>query len=137
MPNPANRLSANFTRKELKCRCCGVCHIQPKLLIAAEAVRARCCEVAGHDVPLHPNSGFRCTLHNDSIIDRKTKKRLSSPHSQHLIGGACDLRTPKGFTVAQFAEIAETVPQIEAGGLGRYRWGIHIDVRGWRSRWRR
>lgn len=136
MPNPTNRLSAHFTAAELKCRCCGVCHIQPNLLKALEHLRKLCCDVAGHDVPLNPNSGFRCTLNNDSLVDPITGKRLSSPYSQHLVGSACDLRVPKDFTMEQFAEIAEDVPQFATGGLGRYSWGIHVDTRGIRARWR-
>jgi len=128
--------STHFSRSELQCKCgCGLCYMRKQLLDGLEHLRTLCCEHLGKDVPIHLGSAFRCTRHNESIVNPKTKKRLSSPFSQHLVGTAGDPHTPEGLTVELFAEFAEQVPQFYTGGIGIYPWGLHVDVRGYKARW--
>jgi uncharacterized protein YcbK (DUF882 family) len=102
------------------------------VLVAAEKLRALISRETGQDTPLHPNSGFRCHNHNDGMIKRGYP---ASPHSQHLIGRAIDIRQAKGVSIERMAEIANSISEIAQGGLGVYDWGIHIDTRGYRARW--
>lgn len=113
----------------MACPCCGIAIAHPQLLVVLEQLRALACEELGKEVPLRLNSGFRCTLHNAALKD-------SSPYSQHCIGKAADLRRIPNLSVERLAELAENVPQLQAGGIGTYGWGIHVDVRGYRARWR-
>ncbi|WP_230868147.1 YcbK family protein [Iocasia frigidifontis] len=70
------------------------------------------------------NSAYRNESHNKSVG--------GSPNSQHLKGKAVDLRRIEGLTIDEMVAIAE-----DAGfsGIGKYNWGIHIDVRENKARW--
>lgn len=135
MTRPSRHLSVS----EVSCKCgkCGLAHIQQELADGFEMLRELVGDELCRDVPIDCSSGFRCTAHNESLIDFLTKKRLSSPFSKHLIGAALDLKTPEGLSVDEFAALAEKVPQFANGGIGIYSWGIHVDVRGWKARWGR
>ena len=135
MKRPSRHLSVS----EVICRCgkCKLAYIREELAEGFEMLRELVGDELCADVPIDASSGFRCTAHNESLIDFKTKKRLSSPFSRHMIGEALDLKTPEGLTVNQFAALAEKVPQFANGGIGIYSWGIHVDVRGWKARWDR
>lgn len=115
------KLSAHFNRSEFACNgvnCCGgSAPIDAELIDALELLR----EYVGG--PLHINCGFRCLTHNRTLG--------SQDDSQHPLGLAADVAVPDGFTVEQFAEIAEQVNAFADGGIGRYptRGFIHVDVR--------
>jgi uncharacterized protein YcbK (DUF882 family) len=113
----------------MACPCCGVAIAHPQLLAVLEQLRTLACEELGKEVPLYLNSGFRCTLHNAELPG-------SSPYSQHCVGRAADVRRVANLSVERLAELAERIPLLQAGGLGSYPWGIHVDVRGYRARWR-
>lgn len=130
MPRPANKkLSTHFSTKEFACPCCGVAIAHPQLLLVLEQLRAAVCAELDKEVPLHINSGFRCTLHNAALPN-------SSPYSQHCVGRAADIRRVPNLSVERLAELAENIVQLQAGGIGIYSWGVHVDVRGYRARWR-
>lgn len=122
------KLSEHFTVREFACPCCGACHIYPTLLQSLEALRTVVSARLAKDTPLRINSGYRCTLHNSQLPN-------SSPFSMHCIGKAADIRAIKSLSVTELAELAETIPAFNNGGIGLYGWGIHVDVRGYRARW--
>lgn len=72
------------------------------------------------------NSGFRCTAHNKAVGGKAG--------SFHLLGKAADIRS-------QFADptelyyAADKLSVFNQGGVGIYTNFIHVDVRGYRSRW--
>ena len=76
------------------------------------------------DSPVKIGSAYRTPTHNNNV-------KKSAKLSQHTLGRALDLHTPKDYTLSQFHEtirvIASNYPAI--GGLGYYRWGVHIDIR--------
>lgn len=66
-----------FTRKELECRCCGVCLISDELLSRLNQAR----ESAG--IPFIITSGYRCQKHNEKVG--------GVPTSAHTKGLAVDI----------------------------------------------
>lgn len=88
------------------------------LALAFEALRQAC-----GNRPLTVLSAYRTPAWNEAVGGSRT--------SQHLAGRALDLQTPGQLTPADFwaiaQEVARLVPAI--GGLGRYDWGLHLDVR--------
>ena len=110
-------LSRNFDRHEFECHgedCCG--HSAPisrELIAALQLLRGRI------DRPMHIESGYRCITHNRSIGSRDT--------SQHVLGLAADVHTPVGLTMEEFHAVVDIIPEFR--GIGRYPWGLHLDVR--------
>ena len=113
-------LSPHFSKKEFACGCgCGFDTPVPELIDKLEALRGLC-----DNRPLKINSACRCTNHNKAVG--------GAAHSQHLLGKAADVKLVTGMTVDEMAKKAE-----EAGfnGIGKYNWGVHVDVRSTPSRW--
>lgn len=119
-----------FTRTECRCKCGGkYCNGYPAemsetTMRMADEIRRR----AG--VPLNNNSALRC--------QRWNAEQRGVANSNHMTGHAIDLAPIGGnISVAKLQEIAEEVQQEmipDRGGLGKYRWGVHIDD-GKYSRW--
>lgn len=119
-----------FTRTECRCKCGGkYCNGYPAemsetTMRMADEIRRR----AG--VPLNNNSALRC--------QRWNAEQRGVANSNHMTGHAIDLAPIGGnISVAKLQEIAEEVQQEMIpgrGGLGKYRWGVHIDD-GKYSRW--
>lgn len=113
------KLSEHFDSSEFTCKCgCGEFWIVDKLIRLLEAMRAKC------GCPLIINSGYRCPEHNAAVG--------GVPNSQHVLGTAADVQLPDGMTVDELANIAE---ECGADGIGKYDWGVHVDVRGYKARW--
>ena len=55
-------------------------------------------------------------------------------YSQHIYGLAADLSI-YGVEPDKVAEYADTMLK-NTGGIGIYNWGVHIDVRKEKTRWR-
>lgn len=75
--------------------------------------------------PVTINSAYRTAAHNGKVG--------GSPNSQHLYGLAADI-VVEGAAPREVARYAETV-LAGKGGIGLYKWGVHVDVRAKRSRW--
>ena len=109
-----------FSASEFACHCgCGKGSMDKNLVSKLDELR----ELVG--APIYVNSGYRCAQRNKNIGGSKD--------SQHLYGKAADIRTnAKGVTPAKFAQLAE---KVGFDGIGIYKWGIHVDVRGKKARW--
>ena len=115
-----------FRPEEFKCKCGKHCdgypaEIDMTMVRYADAIRKQL------GLPLIVNSGLRCKQHNANVGGVK--------NSQHVLGTACDLGAPKGITPEKMARVAEEVIG-NTGGIGIYGWGIHIDSRTTKARWR-
>lgn len=107
-----------FEKREMQCKCgCGKVIFDSDLIRKLDALR----EDLGR--PIIINSGYRCEQHNQNVG--------GSPNSQHLYGKAADIRCT-GITPEALARYAG---KYGFDGIGLYRWGIHVDVRGYKARW--
>ena len=118
--------SQHFTRRELDCHC--GCDTPPhvaknlaNLALSLESLRTR---LGG--VPLHVNSGYRCPAYNERIGGAK--------ESQHMLGKAADL-SGKTVSPAKIAQAAEYIGAVKKGGIGRYKYFTHVDIRDGAARW--
>lgn len=114
-----------FKRSEFKCKCGEHCNGYPaevdlRLAKVCDAIREH------FGKPARINSGLRCKQHNANVG--------GATRSQHLYGTAADIGTIDGTTPEEMAAFAETLLP-NTGGIGIYSWGIHVDVRGSKSRW--
>ena len=117
-----------FTREEFRCQCggkyCNGFPVEPqeKLVRTLDKIR----EVLGVPITIVESggSGVRCPKHNADVG--------GVSNSQHLYGKAADLHSTA--TPSQMKAVAEKVMG-HTGGIGLYRWGIHVDVRDNYSRW--
>jgi len=117
------QLSPNFNLVDFHCHCdslaCRVTMVAQELVNGLEALRA----IAG---PFDINSGYRCIPYNQKINGR--------PNSYHTVGMAADC-APRFLKPQELKQFAVQVPTLNQGGIGLYKWGIHVDVRPIMSRW--
>lgn len=117
-----------FTREEFRCQCggkyCNGFPVEPEetMVRTVDEIRRRL------GVPVQivdaGGSGVRCKTHNANVG--------GVADSQHLYGKAADLHS--SASPAKIAQVAENVMG-NAGGIGIYSWGIHVDSRKTKSRW--
>ena len=115
------KLSANFKVNEFACADgTDAVFISDGLVQVLQAIRSH------FRRPVTVNSGYRTELHN--------RKVGGKAGSLHLYGAAADIAVKgiKPETVAAYAE--SLLP--DTGGIGIYDWGVHIDVRREKSRWK-
>ena len=123
-------LSKNFTAHEFRCRC-GKCKfsggaikvedVSLGLVVLLESLRADLL-----NAPITINSGRRCKDHNIAV--------RGAPESRHLEGDAADI-TAEGYSPAMVFLALEQHPMSERLGLSQYPTFVHVDVRGYKSRW--
>lgn len=114
-------VSPHFRVREFACKDgSDVVLIHPLLPVWAEALRA----INGS---FTPNSSYRTVSYNATIKD-------ASPKSKHCMGIAMDVPAA-GATPQELYDLALTLVG-DTGGLGLYSWGIHIDCRAIKSRWK-
>lgn len=114
------QLSAHFKVREFACQDgSDAVFIHPLLPVWAEQFR----EING---PFSPNSAYRTVSHNKAIG--------GASYSRHCQGTAMDI--PAVNAAPQ--ELYEAAEKIlgQSGGLGLYPWGIHVDTRKVKTRWR-
>lgn len=118
-----------FTRNEFRCTCprCGGFPVEPEetMVRVVDEIRRR----AGTQITIVDSggSGIRCPEHNVEVG--------GAANSEHLYGRAADLHS--NLSPAELYRIAEEVTKEMIpgrGGIGIYRWGIHVDT-GAYSRW--
>jgi len=113
------QLTPNFSLHEFECHDGNhQVKLHPELLQKLQQLRELVAK------PIRINSGYRTVEYNAKIG--------GSPHSQHLLGKATDLAVPQGLTIDQFANLAL---KVGFNGIGKYPWGIHVDVRETPARW--
>ena len=100
---------------------------------ALEAVASHVRGSTLHDwVPLRVNSAYR-TLEHHRAIYRKLGIKSVPRGSKHLRGEALDILTParyNGRTSSFHADVSQWAKSFPGvGGVGYYRWGVHVDVR--------
>jgi peptidoglycan hydrolase-like protein with peptidoglycan-binding domain len=116
-----------FTREEFRCQCkgkyCDGFPVEPdeKMVRTIDEIRRR----LGVPVSIVDagGSGIRCAQHNANVG--------GVYNSEHLYGRAADLHS--SVSPARMKQVAEEVMG-NTGGIGLYRWGIHVDT-GKYSRW--
>ena len=111
-------LSKNFSRKEFACqglKCCNnSAPVHPNLILGLQELRDK----ANSSIII--TSGFRCIKHNSD--------ENGSENSFHTLAEAADIKCP-GKSIAELADLAETVEVFKNGGIGKYRSWLHVDVR--------
>ena len=113
-------VSEHFRVREFACQDgSDVVLIHPQLPVWAEEIR----KVNG---PFSPNSAYRTVSHN--------KKIDGATYSKHCWGTAMDIPAAKA-TPLELYQAAEKIMG-DSGGLGIYDWGIHMDCRQTKSRWK-
>jgi uncharacterized protein YcbK (DUF882 family) len=113
------KIAPNFKLYEFECNDGNnEVKIDPLLIALVQTLRLRL------GVPLVINSAYRTVEYN--------KKIGGSPKSQHILGKAVDIAIPKGYTIDG---VAEEASKIGFKGIGKYTWGLHLDVRSETARW--
>ena len=118
----AKQITPHFKVREFACSDgSDVVFVAPSLVDILEAIRVH------FGRPVKVTSGYRTVSYNASI-------KNSSKKSQHCNGLAADLHVD-GHT---HQEVYNYACQLlgDHGGVGLYSWGVHIDVRANKSRWK-
>lgn len=120
----AKQLTPNFKVREFACKDgSDPVLIHPMLPVWCQAVR----DTFGY--AFSPNSAYRTVSYNAGIKD-------ASPKSKHCYGMAVDIPAKDGTTPQQLYDFFEDLLG-DTGGLGLYSWGVHVDPRPVKSRWKR
>ena len=127
------QLSEHFKASEFACPCCGVYKVHTKLLEGLEIIRNKLGVPMRIVNPAAPGGqGYRCKKYALALAARHPH---ASPTTKHNSGTAADINAAFSKTNTQkLFELAEAVPQFKNGGIGRYSWGIHVDL-GPKRRW--
>ena len=113
-------VSEHFRVREFACKDgTDTVFIHPQLPIWAEAAR----EING---PFSPNSAYRTPGHNADVG--------GAALSKHCWGTAMDIPAQDATPEQLYAHFEQILGQ--SGGLGLYPWGIHVDTREVKTRWR-
>lgn len=117
------RLSNNFTSSDFDCKCtnagCNYTLVDTDLVDGLDAL-------SDLFAKLNIHSGFRCTVHNAQVAGK--------PGSMHLVGKAADISSHFADPREMFYA-ADKIKIFHEGGMGIYYNFIHVDCRGYRSRW--
>jgi len=112
-------VSKHFKLKEFECRDNHTVKLYKELIDRLEIFRS----LIGSR-PIYINSGFRTPEYNKLIGGVK--------NSQHVKGRAVDIKKIDNMDIDVMSEYAK-----KAGftGIGKYHWGIHVDIRPYQARW--
>ena len=118
----AKQITPHFKVREFACSDgSDVVFVSTSLVDILEAIRVH------FGRPVTITSGYRTISYNASL-------KNSSKKSQHCNGLAADIKVA-GVSPAAVADYAEQLLGSH-GGVGLYSWGVHIDVRADKSRWK-
>ena len=106
--------SKHFSRREMQCKCCGDCYINPELFNRLEELRL----VWGR--PIHIYSAYRCIKHNSAVGGHKD--------SQHLKGNAIDIATHSLSAFDKY-HLIRLAYQVGFKGIAQAKRFLHLDVR--------
>ncbi len=116
----AKSLSRNFLVREFACQDgTDTVFVAPELVGVLQDIRDH------FGRPVTVNSGYRTEAHN--------KKVGGASYSQHKYGVAADIAV-SGVAPLAVARYAQALLP-DRGGVGLYKWGVHVDVRANKSRW--
>lgn len=117
----ATKVGNFFKVNEFACRDASkVVLINPELVSVLDEIRRR----IGR--PVYINSGYRTISHN--------RANGGATNSMHIYGCAADIRADK-TSIADLHKLCEDVVG-ERGGVGLYSTFVHVDVRGFKARWK-
>ena len=103
-------LTRSFSKRELACKCCGKCEMDPEFMRRVQVYR----DLLGS--PLVIASAYRCPRHNEAVG--------GASGSMHLQGKAVDpLIIPK----LRFRMI-ELAHKLEFSGIGLGKTKMHLDL---------
>ena len=115
-----------FSRSEFACTCggkyCNGFPVEPDedMVRVVNQIRKH------FGVPFTPNSAIRCATRNAEVG--------GVSNSQHLYGTAVDISIPGVSPQTAYNYADSLMPN--TGGVGVYSWGIHVDSRKTKSRWK-
>lgn len=113
-------LTRNFKVREFACSDgTDTVFVSPELVEVLQRIR----DHFGRPVTI--NSGYRTEAHNRAVG--------GASYSQHKYGTAADIAV-SGVTPLEAARYAQSLLPA-SGGIGLYKWGVHVDVRAGRARW--
>ena len=128
--------SSHLTWKELRCHDAARTPYPERWRVRRVRVLATAFEdIRDHwGVPIPILSAYRTPEHNEDL--RREARRLGFPlparYSYHMQGMALDLGRPYGVTLVELHEAAleeARKPGSPIRGVGRYLYGVHIDIR--------
>ena len=103
-------LTRSFSKRELACKCCGVCNMDQELLTRLQTFR----DLLG--APLVIASAYRCPRHNKAVG--------GASGSMHLQGKAVD---PVIIPKLRFRRI-DLAHKLEFSGIGLGKSKMHLDL---------
>lgn len=113
----------NFTVKEFACKHCGENNIDQRVITMCQTIR----EALG--VPVHVNSGYRCTVHNARVGGVK-----GSNHTKGLAADlSCSLGAARMFEAVKDLKSQGKLPDMDYCILYKRKNFIHIDCGGKRN----
>ena len=116
------QLTKNFKVREFACKDgSDPVLIHPAIPVWCQAVRDK------FGYSFSPNSAYRTVSYNAKIG--------GAAKSQHCYGMAVDIPAKDGTTPQQLYDFFEEILG-NSGGLGLYSWGVHVDPRPVKSRWK-
>lgn len=116
------QLTKNFKVREFACRDgSDPVFIHPVLPVWCQLVRDK------FGYSFSPNSAYRTVSYNAKIG--------GAAKSKHCMGLAVDIPAKEGTTPQQLYDFFEECLG-DSGGLGIYSWGVHVDPRKTKSRWK-
>ena len=106
-------VSKHFSDDELKCKCCGVNKVKPRLLSYLEKLRKT------YGKPIKVTSGYRCPNHNFEVG--------GTLKSAHMDGEAVDIFIPD--SVERYKLLWSILGQDNFTGVGIGKTFIHLDIK--------
>ena len=134
------QISKHINSSEIACKCgCGFADLDVKVAIVFERIRNEVSKKNGKDTIIDISNGCRCgekSKKHPNWTNHNKRAGSKAKNSRHIFGDALDLRVPKGYTKDEFYDLCDDIVN-KLGGVGYYKTKniVHIDTRGYHSRW--